>query len=78
MTIIMNAKEDLILNSEKIEKMRWYKNFLFYIMIFCVACLLIFRNLELATLADVAYAIAPIAGICVITLNIMIRKEIKK
>ncbi len=47
-------------------------------MIICVISLLVFRNLELDALADYAYAVAPIAGICVIVLNRVIRKELKR
>lgn len=47
-------------------------------MIICVISLFIFRNLDLDALADYAYTVAPIAGICVIVLNRIIKKEINK
>ncbi|WP_112180947.1 MULTISPECIES: hypothetical protein [Paraliobacillus] len=66
------------MNNEKIEKLRRLKNILFSIMIICVVSLLIFRYFDLDTLADYAYAVAPIAGICVIVLNRVLRKELNK
>ncbi|WP_117169610.1 hypothetical protein [Paraliobacillus sediminis] len=66
------------MNNEKVEKLNRLKNILFSIMIICVISLLVFRNLELDALADYAYAVAPIAGICVIVLNRVIRKELKR
>ncbi|WP_226037498.1 hypothetical protein [Aquibacillus saliphilus] len=64
-----------MVNNEKTEKLKTFKRIALYLMIILLVLMWILRSFEFHQLSNIPYALAAIAGINVVVLNILIKKR---